>query len=401
MKTRYKVFIASVGLLLLVFTGGFYLFASRGSKAAETVTPSNCGRWHLIQSVNNSSGPNYFLAVSASSSHDVWAVGSAGTPAQGLAEHWNGNRWERVSTPIPPHSSANSFNGVAAITSNDVWAAGVIYMPDGTSQALLEYWDGSRWNIVAHPEPQAQYAQFTGIHAISASNVWAVGSLVKRGSGSAITLIEHWNGSQWSMVASPNLEGDGFVLDSITGFSANDLWAVGLYHMPGSQFYQPLVEHWNGSAWKVIPAPTEQSWNVELAGVSGVTGNDVWAVGFAINETGSEFRTVVERWNGLRWSIVSSPNPGTANMLWGVVALSSHNVWAVGATSNSSGTKPQLIEHWDGVQWRSVASPNPQPLLNSLTAVINVPGTSEVWAVGNHFTNGQSNAPRTYTEFYC
>jgi hypothetical protein len=53
--------------------------------------------------------------------------------------------------------------------------------------------------------------------AISAKNVWAVGSL-NESSGFVNTFIEHWNGTVWSVVSSPNAPGTN--TDNLLGIPA-------------------------------------------------------------------------------------------------------------------------------------------------------------------------------------
>ena len=42
-----------------------------------------------------------------------------------------------------------------------------------------------------------------GVASVSASDVWAVGKYVTSSFHAKKTLIEHWNGKQWSVVPSP------------------------------------------------------------------------------------------------------------------------------------------------------------------------------------------------------
>src|SRR5215469_6280943 len=57
-------------------------------------------------------------------------------------------------------------------------------------------------------------------------------------------------------------------------------------------------------------------------------------------------------------SFVPSPNAGSgANALFGVSAIASNDVWAVGEFSSVSAGQT-LVEHWNGVSWSVVASPN-------------------------------------------
>jgi hypothetical protein len=54
---------------------------------------------------------------------------------------------------------------------------------------------------------------------------------------------------------------------------------------------------------------------------------------------------------------VPNPNFGTFNRFFGVAAVSSNDVWAVGVTSNG-GLSATLVEHWNGTSWTVIPSPN-------------------------------------------
>ena len=62
----------------------------------------------------------------------------------------------------------------------------------------------------------------------------------RRGAGS-LTLIEHWNGTAWTQVPSPNPSGDN-VLDGVAATSASNAWAVGFYS-PSGPTLQALAFH--------------------------------------------------------------------------------------------------------------------------------------------------------------
>jgi hypothetical protein len=106
---------------------------------------------------------------------------------------------------------------------------------------------------------------------------------------------------------------------------------------------------------------------------------DVWAVGERQDNAGT-FRTLVEHWNGRRWSVVPSPNPGaTGNCLFDVAAAGPRDAWAVGQRSGTDTDTP-LVEHWNGHRWTVVTVPS-AGLTGSLLQGVAVSGT-EVWAVG-------------------
>jgi hypothetical protein len=58
------------------------------------------------------------------------------------------------------------------------------------------------------------------VTAVSSNNVWAVGGA----GGNA--LVEHWDGTSWSIVSNLVIAGSGG-LSSVSADSANDVWAVG------------------------------------------------------------------------------------------------------------------------------------------------------------------------------
>jgi hypothetical protein len=95
--------------------------------------------------------------------------------------------------------------------------------------------------------------------------------------------------------------------------------------------------------------------------IATIASNDMWVVGSTRKNEGL-IRTGAEHWDSSGWSQVPVPDVGTGeNMLNGVDASASNDVWAVGY-AGESGRYSTLIEHWDGIQWRVVTSPNATPL---------------------------------------
>ena len=170
------------------------------------------------------------------------------------------------------------------------------------------------------------------------------------------TLIEHWNGSSWSVVASPSPSRLGNSLSSVSAISSNDVWAVGTANGSSYSSFLTLVEHWDGSTWSVIPSPSTGGWGSFLFSVAAISDSNIWAVGEILNGA-SNSSTLVEHWDGSIWSIVSAPSPGQEGILNSVAAISAINVWAVGSYLGSVGST--LAENWNGNSWNVVASPNP------------------------------------------
>ena len=137
--------------------------------------------------------------------------------------------------------------------------------------------------------------------------------------------------------------------------------------------------------------------NTSLGAVAEVAPHDVWAVGFS-----NPGNTLTEHWNGVSWSIIPSPSPGapdTFDVLLGVAALTANNVWAVGYEQRGPAT-PTLIEHWNGVGWSVTSSPNAHPNVDSnVLAAVGASAPNNVWAVGN-FESTTTNIQQTLTELF-
>jgi len=99
------------------------------------------------------------------------------------------------------------------------------------------------WSVVDSPNVGSSSNELSGVAAVSASNSWAVGDYLPSGSTS-LTLIEHWNGTSWSVVASPNHVGSiGNVLSGVARVpGSSNIWAVGFYTDALSGLPQTLIE---------------------------------------------------------------------------------------------------------------------------------------------------------------
>jgi hypothetical protein len=358
--------------------------------------PPVSGSWEKVSSPNvGGVAPvdNELLGVAAVSESKVWAVGWSQDPdgppyvKRTLIEQFDGNAWTIVRSPNPPNDVQSQLHSVSAASENDVWAVGSSH--DGTlpSRTLIQHWDGTQWSIVPSPSPDTQLNELRGVAALSANDAWAVGYRSGIQTESPIeTLILHWDGSDWSQVASPNVVGVANQLFGIAAISANDIWAVG--YAGGA----PLSVHWNGSAWSVVPVPRDAGLSSEyLTAVSGAASNDVWVVGIGTGVFTNQRFATIRHWDGARWTgkvcrAASSSNPpegyeggGPDAYLTGVSAAATNDVWAVGVR----GSGPMIL-HWDGGAWTAVTHPRAFPNSATLRAVATSSGGS-AWSAGVEF----------------
>ena len=335
----------------------------------------NGTRWRIVSTPNAGTGDNILNGVSGSGSADVWEVGyyTFGTWKRTLIEHWNGTRWSIVASPNTK-KRINELNGVVAISPSNAWAVGSSHSGNALDQTTLTLrWDGTRWAIVPSPSPgtfglNALY----GVAANSANDVWAVGSFTNTGEY-AQTLIVHWDGTSWRVIPSANVPGSNNELYGVVALGPNDVWAVGYSGNAAFGFFT-LVEHWNGSTWSIVSSPSPLGDDIFRA-VSGTGASDIWAVGRSRNSFTFRTSPLIEYWNGNSWSQVLGAG-GEDSALYGVTAISPGDAWTVGDSTGLT-----LIDRWNGSSWGVFPSPNVAGRLNAATAIT----ACDVWAVGQRY----------------
>jgi hypothetical protein len=148
--------------------------------------------------------------------------------------------------------------------------------------------------------------------------------------------------------------------------------------------------NFNGATWTVVPVQQPGGTNTAaLNGVTAVAANDIWAVGDVKSASGIAIGTLTEHWNGSAWSIVPSPTAaGTFPALTAVAARGAGDVYAVGFAQPSGGVTQGLILRWNGSTWSQDTDPTGSTF-SALYAAATVPGAAQEWAAG--FVNSGPN----------
>ncbi len=317
--------------------------------------------WSVAASPNETNTGNGLSAVACPSPTRCIAVGTDGT-AQTEIESWNGDSWSLVPSPNDG-TGGNDLNAISCTSSNSCVAVGY-YADQSThsAQTLIDSWNGTSWSVVPSPDDGSGFNALWGVSCTSATRCEAVG-LYAGG-----TLIESLTGTTWSIVSSPNALGAEDELVSVTCTNASSCVAAGDY-FNGSDIDQTLIESWNGTAWSVVPSPSEQASNNSLSSVSCATATNCEAVGYYENGAVAQ-QTLVENWNGSAWSLVLSPNPGTNadNALSGVAEAGAN--WVASGVENVSSSYQTLVETtFPTPSTTSVSSVTSRPVVGQPVAV--------------------------------
>jgi hypothetical protein len=132
------------------------------------------GRWMTPTAGVSCTGPAFCVVVGWSEAFgQPWS-------AHPFALHWNGSRWNEVSTPSPPDQTSRAFDSVSCSSATSCFAVGTagndaVSFPSGL-KTLIERWNGTSWSIVESASPSTDgNAWLHDVACPSASNCHAVG----------------------------------------------------------------------------------------------------------------------------------------------------------------------------------------------------------------------------------
>ncbi len=327
--------------------------AATGPSYADEPAPTQACAWKVVSAPSPGIGSVVLRGLDALGPRNVWAVGSKNAQGATLVEHWNGTKWSVVTSPNK--SGFTQLEDVTAISSDNVWAVG-FYVPSGGShpKTLIEHWNGTKWSVVASPNPIAGSNLLFGVDAVSAKNIWAVGgdNLDPNVGSKQITL--QWNGSAWRERSGLSIESG---LQDVAAIEATNVVAVGHTGTVGSS--TPLIQRYNGSGWNSV-APGTSSTGAHLQAVSAKGPSGQWAVGQRSGN--AALQTLTLRNTGSGWQEVPGANSSSTliNILHGVTALSGNEAWAVGYHENDSFVHRTMVQHFANGAW-SIVPAQTQP----------------------------------------
>jgi hypothetical protein len=361
-----------------MFTRKRFLAAGALASALVTfaATPSFAAGGWSVTTVSAGSGNNVTLnSAFARTNTDAWAVGAQFAPAGAAPPapptfHWNGSAWSYVATPTLGINAA--LYSVSASSADDAWAVGSEVSGYRSRTTLLEHWNGTAWTVDTADAVSSRNAILDSVLDLSSTNAYTIGS------GPTGTMFEHWDGTKWSQVALPDASFSPSVYSqSISASSPSDIWVAGTSFSPATG--QTIAEaiHFNGTAWTVVPMAQPSAGTAAITAVTAISPTDAWAVG--LNGT-----PLLENWNGKAWTIVPSPtlNGVFVTRFTGVAARSANDVIAVGTAIPSAvntGGEQAVILRWNGTAWSADTSGT---MTGGYYAAATFPGAAKEFVVG-------------------
>gem|GEM_PF-791275 len=293
--------------------------------------------------------------------------------------------WTIASTPKPAGASATELVDVHCSSATGCTAVGN-YTSSGVKKSLAMEWNGTAWSIASVPSPAgATASELTGVACVSAISCTAVGDYTL--SGVKKTLAMSWNGSAWSVVATPAPGGSTVPseLQAVSCTATNFCMATGTYTESTAK---NLAMKWNGTSWSAVAIPiNSESKGSALTGVACTSTTWCAAVGYDTISTERKTRGVI--WNGTVWTTVGTPNglSGYGSELRDVTCTSSTSCVAVGVSQVSGIPLTELIQAWNGTAWANSTVEEPYPFSGASPQGVSCGtyggSTSPCLAVGN------------------
>jgi hypothetical protein len=343
----------------------------RVSTDFDQVLRWNGRRWTLVPAPGRGNYGTALQGVTCAAPASCWAVGELASRdgyEHNQVVHWNGRRWAPVSVPDPGGRTATTLNqlyGVSCAAPASCWAVGSsARYGSGPQLNQVLHWNGRKWSAVSVPEPggttSTSLSALYGVSCAAPASCWAVGTSARGGSAPQLNQALHWNGRKWSRVFVPSPSGFSEFF-GVSCPSPGSCWAVGSYliYVGGQLTALNQALHWNGRRWSLAATPdqdgTGQGSGNQLIDVSCTSPASCWAVGSSGNVfgriAGIELNQALH-WNGRKWSLVATPDPGgtslpSTNVLLGVGCASAASCWAVGG----EGPFSNEALHWNGRRW--------------------------------------------------
>jgi hypothetical protein len=298
------------------------------------------------------------------------------SPAVALAS----TGWHQVHIPRPG-SFADSLSSVSALSNSDIWVGGSFARQDRVTRPLVEHWNGTRWSIEDLPFSKGS---INAIDEVAQDSVWAVGG------GDSLcncTVVLFFDGNRWTRIPSDNIKSN---IDNaeyaVAGGSLNDTWTAA--DTFGQYFQGSIIQtqRYNGSEFDDTKNPGTQDLNF-VGGLLRFASNDVWLAGTDCPVSDITCYPISWHWNGRVWATVSVTDPYYEAAFNGISGLSSSDMWAVGFAlpTSQSNTPVPIAEHFDGSHWTVTNVPSLQG--GEATTVVELPDKS-AWMGGSRNYGG-------------
>jgi hypothetical protein len=249
--------------------------------------------WHVAALPRVRGDRNRLTQVSCATTTSCVALGARipGTDTQ-LGLRWDGASWRRIGTA-----------GIHDVTIFDL-SCPTAHSCMAVGNRSAWQWDGSRWRshqpVTWNPDVRDVFA---AVSCTARDDCTLVGHRQRRAAPVDLPLVEHWNGSRWTVVkaVAPGVSGR---LGSVSCVASGTCTAVGALD-DGNQ----VLTHAPGTSWSAsaLPAPDGTSVSLVADRVSCAAVGTCTALGWSTDGVGGSTPFIATRSGGGPWSAADSP----------------------------------------------------------------------------------------------
>jgi len=386
--------------------GAAFSVAAAATIAVPGASAATVPQWRIVVSRNVGGADRSVLTdVACLRADDCIAVGwgdtgGSATSTRTLVERWNGNVWTTVASPRP--TNGGGLDGVSC--TSDAFCLAVGNGGGSGNSPFAERWNGTRWTVVASPRPRGVEVAFLNrVSCTSPTKCMVVGFTYRQTNGFYETFAERWDGTKLSIVPTPDAAAGGLWY-GVSCTQSTSCVAVGVRNPTPTSRY-PTAATWNGTRWSTVAVPNPPGgkrgflFGLSCASATACIATGAWANS---NDQFAPTFTLVERWDGKRWSYVASPKPDAGRATLNDVSCSSVTTCvAVGdfmSVQNHTQTDWGFAEPWNGASWSVVRTPNPSGSYYSPLTAVSCTDPAHCVAVGANFTGNHQG--RTLAEVF-
>jgi surface antigen len=275
-------------------------YRNSANQSEPVLAQWNGSSWQQAATPSPAGGTGGLADVSAPTAQDVWAVGSQGRNNSSWVLHYDGTGWHTI-----PATGMGTLvpSLVVALSPSNVWVAG---SPNNSPQVEVAHWNGTSWTRPALPSLACPY--FSSLASVpGTSQVLIAGQDLCREPQVPVAL--RWNGTSWAVMhmTSSKILGQ---ISGVTALSATNIWADGIQYPDNDTEIAPLLEHWDGTTWTIVTAPGIGKNYGTMESIANDGPDDILAVGSQWC-TGSSCpnRTLALQYNGTNWAVIPTPDP--------------------------------------------------------------------------------------------
>lgn len=252
------------------------VWASGRGRDGATAVHWDGSAWKVVPiNVPEVAGQTILIEVAPVASNDIWAAGLFVGRDASFRLHWNGRAWSLDSSGVQDGTALRSMR---VSPQGTIWAVGET-VSGAVHAPLVEHWTPANgWATVPSSPSAGASTELHGVLPVSDDDVWTTGfnqplpGRAARASGPPETpLALNIAGSAIHPVTMAVVP-TGARPRHAAALGPNDIFAVG-----DQNSTQALIEHWDGSKWTVMDNPA----SMRLFGVSSSpSSSEVWAVGY-------------------------------------------------------------------------------------------------------------------------